>query len=408
MKKLIIAGMTFIVLGLAMIIYYDYSIKPNKEAQVLLTEGKLIFERGDDESINRAIDIFSKIIARYPGTESEFDAYYMIAQAYQKLKLNRLAYLKYIYILKNNEDLSPKIKLDIKARIGKLKILKKYDAEGIHDLLDVLSSSSDREFRSRIYTELGHTYLRMGQYRKSLRMFNLALEENGQNEEAVIGKARAYKRLGMDNRAYTFYEHFLNYFGDQSYYTKDVRRSFNRQLYESGRKSYIRGSYYPAISFFRSYIRKFPWDRKTENALYFIGQSFFKLKKYGSAIKYFKRVRSNNFHHKDQEALIRIGYAYFIQKKYKNASREFQKYLEAYPQGAYREKAGEWKKMSNREIFYRDENREREDNSSFQLESEDERERVNMQAGSFKTYSPVSKKRKQQISEEERVNVAEL
>ena len=145
------------------------------------------------------------------------------------------------YILKNNKDLSDTTKREINARIARLKILKRYDEEGIHYLLTALNYSEDTDFRSRVYTELGHTFLKKGEYSRSLRMFDLAMRENGQNEEAVIGKARAYKRLGRDDLAYNLYDHFLKYFGSFSYYTDDVLKSYDNQLFSSGIANYRRG-----------------------------------------------------------------------------------------------------------------------------------------------------------------------
>ena len=123
--------------------------------------------------------------------------------------LNRLAYLKYIYLLKNNDKIATETEQDIKARVARLKIMKRYDEEGIHQLLGLLNYSDSKDFRSRIYTELGHTYLKRGELANSKRMFDLALAEYGNNEEAILGKARTYKRMGKDTMAYDLYDHFL-------------------------------------------------------------------------------------------------------------------------------------------------------------------------------------------------------
>ena len=116
--------------------------------------------------------------------------------------------------------------------------------------------------------------------RKSRKMFDISMAEYGSNEEAIIGKARAYKRMGHHNTAYDLYEHFLRYFGAVSQYTKDVRYAYKRQAYRSGLDSFRRGKYSAAISFFRRVIRNFPYDRLAENALYWIGDSHFSLKKF--------------------------------------------------------------------------------------------------------------------------------
>jgi TolA-binding protein len=353
MKKWILVGIIFIFAGIGLIAYYDAFVKPEREAKELIVEGKMSFERNEKESINKAIDIFTKVIAKYPGTNSSLEAYYYIAESYEKLNLNRLAYLKYVYLIKVNRKLPADMEKEVNARIARLKILKRYDEEGIHSLMSLLNYSDNKDFRSRIYTELGHTYLKTGEFQKSKRMFDLALSENGNNEEAILGKARTYKRMGQDGEAYELYDHFLKYYSNFSNYTGDVTKSYAKQLYESGLNNYRRGRYYPAITYFKKYLTQFPGTSNTENSLYWIGESYFALKQYDNAISYLNRVLTNGYYHKDQDAGIKIGYSYFMARNYDLASREFQKYIDNYPNGKYIVRAREWKEMSTKEMMYK-------------------------------------------------------
>ncbi|PKL37354.1 MAG: hypothetical protein CVV44_17120 [Spirochaetae bacterium HGW-Spirochaetae-1] len=353
MKKEAVIGIILIFLGMGFFAYYDQFIKPEENARQLLREGKLVFERGNKEALNDSINLFTKIIARYPETESARDAYYFIAQSYEKLGLNRLAYLKYIYILKNEKNISEQFASEVKARIARLTIMKQQTEEGVHQLLDMLNYSANNDFRSRVYTELGHTYLKGGEYSKSKRMFDIALSENGSNEEAILGKARAFKRLGEDDKAYDLYEYFLKYYGDFSPYSHDLRSAYLSQLYNSAYNSYKRGSYYKSIEYFSRLIRFFPGYKKTENALYWIGENYFALKKYELAINYFDRTLLNGFPHKDEDARMKKGYSYFMAKRFDLSAREFQQYLKDYPHGRHVSTAKKWKEMSTREILYR-------------------------------------------------------
>jgi TolA-binding protein len=328
-------------------------VRPEKEAREYLVEGQIAYERGTKESLNNSINILSKVIARYPSTSSADEAYYYIGQSYEKLGLNRLAYLKYVYILKTGTDVSPELKKEINARIARLTIMKRYTEEGINQLLGMLNLSDDHDYRSRIYTELGHAYLKMGQYRKSKRMFDIALTENGTNEEAILGKARALKRIGYANKAYDLYEYFLKYYGNFSHFTRDTRNAYLRQVYSSGYSSYRKGRYYPAISFLKRLLRYFPHSRKSEDALYWIGESYYSLQKYEEANRYFNRVLSNSLHHRNQQARMKRGYSYFMAKRFDLAAREFQIYMNDYPQGKYFKTAKKWNTMSAREIMYR-------------------------------------------------------
>jgi tetratricopeptide (TPR) repeat protein len=144
MKQWILVGVIMIFMGIGLFAYYDSFIKPEREAKELIVEAKMSYERGSAESINKAIEIFTKVIAKYPKTESAFEAYYYIAQGYEKLNLNRLAYLKYIYLLKNNDKIPTETEQEIKARVARLKIMKRFDEEGIHQLLAFLIIQTTR------------------------------------------------------------------------------------------------------------------------------------------------------------------------------------------------------------------------------------------------------------------------
>ncbi len=374
MKQWIFIGVLFIFLGIGVFAYYDSFVKPDKEAEALLTEGILTYERGSRESVNRSIDLFTQVVSRYPGSKAAPEAFYYMAKSYEQLNLNRLAYLKYVSILKNNRNLKPETEKDINARLARLKIMKRYDEEGIHQLLGILNMSDDKDFRSRIYTELGHTYLKKGDYTKSKRMFDLALSENGSNEEAILGKARVYKRTGNDGQAYELYDHFLKYYSNFSSYTGDVTGSYQKQLYESGLDNYRRGRYSSAITYFKKYLAQFPSTQRSENSLYWLGESYFSLKDYNTAVSYFRKVQSNSFYHKDQDAQIKTGYAYFLAKNYELASREFQAYIDNYPHGQYINKAKQWKEMSTREMMYRYKNTDTEENGTDETEDTDDSE----------------------------------
>ncbi len=360
MKQGIVAGVILVLAGIGLFAYYEHFVRYEREARQLLAEGKLIYERGSEEAVNDSISVFTKIVARYPGSAAEAEAYYYIAQGYEKLNLNRLAYLKYVYIIKNTEKngdvLDPGLAEEIRASLARLKMKKRYTEEGVHELLGLLNRSHDREFRSRIYSELGHVYLHSREIEKSKRMFDLALEENGDNEEAILGKARAYKHLGQDDRAYDLYDYYLRYYGNFSNYADDVTKAYMEQVYQSGHDRYRKGRYSSAISSFNRLLKNFPDGSRAVDSLYWIGQSYFAMKKYGTAIRYYDRVLASGGRY-SQDARIRKGYSYFLIKNYDLAAREFQLYLNAYPGGRYAGIARKWKGMSTQEILYRVQNR---------------------------------------------------
>jgi tetratricopeptide (TPR) repeat protein len=83
-----------------------------------------------------------------------------------------------------------------------------------------------------------------------------------------------------------------------------------------------------------------------------LGESYFALKQYTTAISYYKRVVSGNFE-KEQDAAIKIGHSYFMAKNFNLAAVEFQRYIDNYPKGKYIERAKQWKEMCANELIYK-------------------------------------------------------
>ncbi len=353
---LIIIGLILVLAGFGVYFYYDFFIKPDREARELITEGMMIAERGDKQSINNAIDTLTKVIAKYPDSKYVPEAYFQIAGCYEKLGLNRLAYLKYNYLLKDTKKINGALKKEILLRLARINVMKEYSEEAISQLLSLLNTNYNKEFRSRIYSELGHTYLKLRDYNKAKRMFDISLTEYGSNEEAILGQARALKWMGKDNDAYDLYEYFLKYYGVVSQYANDVRNSYREQAYNSGLSAFRKGQYQSAISYFARVLNNFPYHKISENALYWTGESYFAMSRFDDAIVYFDKVLNNNYYHKDEDARIKKGYSYFSSKRFDLAAREFQIYLDQYHNGKYAHIAKEWKEMSTKELLLRIEN----------------------------------------------------
>ncbi len=353
----LLTGIMLITLGIGLFLYYDYTVRPEREARQMLAEAKMIYERGDESNdrntITQSIRLFEQLISRYPETRSVHEANYYIGKSYEKLNLYRLAYLRYSYILRNETRAPKQLQKDALVRLAHINVMKQYSEEGVHQLYSLLNHSDNREFRSRVYSELGHTFLRTRQFDVARRMFDISLQEQGGNEEALLGKARACKHMGLDNETYNLYDHFLRYYGAVSQYSGDVRNAYREQAYRSGLAAFRQGQYGNAISYFGRILRNFPYDRQAENALYWTGESYFALRQYDRAIGYFDRVLSNGFYNKDQDAQIKKGYAFFSTKRFDLAAREFQNYLRHNPNGRYAPVAREWSQMSTRELLDR-------------------------------------------------------
>lgn len=352
----LIAGLVLIIFGVGMFFVYDGLYKPQKEAKQAIAQAKMILERGDRESVNSAINLMTGVIAKYPNSKYVPEASFVIADAYEKSGLQRLAYIKYLYLIKNNPKISAELRKETQIRLARIKAMKSLNEEAINQLYSLLNSNYDPEYRSKVYYEIGQVYQKGSDNKKALETYELSLKESGMNEEAMIAKARSLRLLGRDTDAYDVYDSFLKYHGALSQYTDDVNKAYKDQLYASGINSYRAGNYYQAITYFQRFLAKFPNDTRVENSLYWIGESYYSMKRFDDAISYFSRVLNNNFYQKDEDARIKKGYAYFMSKRFELAAREFQVYLKDYQNGKHSNLAKEWKSMSTKELLYKLEN----------------------------------------------------
>ncbi len=407
MKKSIFIGIILVLAGVCTFAYYNKFVLPEKEAEQLLNEGKGIFERGTESAVNESINIFNRVTVRFPETSAAAEAYYLMAQGYEQTGLSRLAQLKYAYIIKSFPSINSEMKADIMARIGRLNTGRQLTDEGVHQMLGAVSESDNPQMRSRIYTELGHVYLKQGNTEKALNMFDVALSENGSSEEAVLGKARCFKRMGQDEKAYDLYDYFLKYFGENSLFTKDIKSSYADQLYSSGYDAYKKGQYWKAMSFFSRFIKTFPGDKKVENSQFWTGECCFAMKEYGKATVWYNKVLNNDLGGKDEDALIKKGRCAFMQNLFDEAEEIFASYMSRYPSGRHTATAKKWHDMSRREMMYRIKERTapEESESDEPEEAETDPEEGTVSASAESTVNEVVNKR---VPENGLENVAEI
>ena len=373
-SKNLLLGIALIVTGIALFAAYDQFIRPEREAREILAEGKITMERGDRDSVNQALGAFTKVVVKYSATKSAPEAYLQMGEAYEKLGLYRLASLRYSYLLKKplSERTEGSIRTEAVTRLAKLKMMRNYTEEGVSQLYSLLNSTQNTELRSRIYSELGQNYLKNGDIAKAKNSFDIAVQENSANEDALLGKARVYIRNGSYEEAFAIYDYFLKYFGAVSPYTPDVKAAYLQQLYHAGLYAYRAGSFSRAIELFSRFNRLFSGSKYVENSLYWIGESYFSAKQFDKAIASFDRVLSNDWYHKDEDARIKKGYTFFLMKKFDLAAKEFQIYLHDYPRGKYADEARSWKENSAQELRYRIEKARLPETEETEIEQESE------------------------------------
>jgi|GEM_PF-4062133 len=98
-----------------------------------------------------------------------------------------------------------------------------------------------------------------------------------------------------------------------------------------------------AIEGFETIVRNYPNSKLTENCRYWIAQSYYGMRDYGSAINGFKAVIADNrFTHKKDDASIMLGICHYLAGNQSEALVEFQKFFIHYPDSEYRDKVSYW------------------------------------------------------------------
>jgi tol-pal system protein YbgF len=113
--------------------------------------------------------------------------------------------------------------------------------------------------------------------------------------------------------------------------TTATRPSEPAQLYSSAYEDYLRGNFDLAIQGFREYASRYPTTDLADNALYWIGETYFAAGDYHEAIRYYSRVADEyGDQNKAPDAMFKIGMSYerlgdlsLARRAYENLIRRF-------------------------------------------------------------------------------------
>lgn len=77
---------------------------------------------------------------------------------------------------------------------------------------------------------------------------------------------------------------------EQLKFQAKIETKSKQQIYDEALGLYNKGDYDKAIENFEQFVIVYPQDALTDNALYWIGESYYALKKYNDALTYFHRI----------------------------------------------------------------------------------------------------------------------
>jgi tetratricopeptide (TPR) repeat protein len=325
-------------------------ISGDKVARVRLEQGKLQLERYDEDGLRKGIDDLTAVIAQFPDSVHAREARYYLAEGYERLGMRDVALGKYKKLLEM--PLTDSLKSRTRFKVAKLHIMRNYSDEGMNQLLQLLNSTSDKALRSEIYLEIGKYYQRKGLDADAKRNFQNALTENPDNREAQAA-------LGQGNGDYTNSVALHGILDKQSAATPEATASkdaadkttkvatpVKKYDLQAGIQAFTTAQYQRAIGLLAPAAQSS--SPESEDALYYLGNSYLKLKQYRNAVHYLNKAVGNSYTSKDEASYIKKGEAYYLDSKYQRALGVFRFVTTHYPHGKYAQIAQDWETEARR------------------------------------------------------------
>ena len=126
----------------------------------------------------------------------------------------------------------------------------------------------------------------------------------------------------------------------QSTYCGYRVRSAQEQMYRCGLSLVYARRYHEAIQVLHNFLRYYPSSSLADNALYWIGESYYAKKQYWTALTYFQRVRFEYPRgNKVPDAMLKIALAQFSLKQYEAGCRGLDELIAWYPRSESASKA---------------------------------------------------------------------
>jgi len=124
--------------------------------------------------------------------------------------------------------------------------------------------------------------------------------------------------------------------------TSKLSKEDYRAKYQNAYSEYSKKKYQKAISLFTDIIESNPEGDLSDNAQYWIGESYYGLKNYTRAIVEFEKVFTFKESNKDDDAQLKLGLCYLNLGQRDKAREEFQRLVDFYPDSDYKSKAVEY------------------------------------------------------------------
>ena len=219
---------------------------------------------------DKRIDALNKLIQKYPESDLQDDAMYLLGNAYTR-----------------NED-------NAKA----LKIYKKLEKE-----------YPNSSFTAKAKLKIALIYYNSNKYSKALAEYKDIVEKypsTSEAKQAVAGSRKIYIDIGKVPE-YVAWVKTLNFV--------DISQSeADSTSYLAGEKAFLRNDCNQAIPLFKNYLKEYPKGISRINANYYLAQCEYKKGEYEDAIKNFEEVLSVDKNEFTERSLVRVSDLYLQNK----------------------------------------------------------------------------------------------
>jgi len=321
-------------------------VSGNKAASTRLEQGKLQLERFDEDGLRKGIDDLTAVVAQFPESTYAREARYHLAEAYERLGMRDVALGKYKKL--SEMPLTDELKTRVRFKIAKLQIMRNYSDEGMNQLLQLLNVTADKSLRAEIYLEIGKYYQRKGLTADAKRNFQNALTENPDNREARAASGLVDSDYGnsvamhgiLDKKSDAQVED-----ASDEKKTQVVKPPQSGNL-RAGVQAFVSGDYQRAVSLLTGPAATD--SAESEEALYYLGNSYLKLKQYRNAVHFLNKAVGNKYRDRDEASYIKKGEAYYLNNQYQRALHVFAFVSRHYPNGKYAQIATDWETETRR------------------------------------------------------------
>ena len=272
------------------------------------------FEKNYDEAIKQYKAAIDRKIA---GADY---AYYQLGLVYAISDQLEKSDESFAYLEKN----FPQSPYRVKASYNRARVAfenGKYDkAEGLYTSY-INKYSADKMYPVALLKR-GKTYFNLGKYQKSLADYDQILDNFCQEDVAESALAGAQQALSNLNRSNDF-DARLNKFES----CNPANESIEKIRFEAAETNYRALENELAATKFDRFLKNYPNSSYKNQAIYYLADSYYELKKYDSSAYYYEQVKTSGTKDNYEKSLIKLSKMYLDLAQYEKAKTNAEQLL---------------------------------------------------------------------------------